>query len=56
MSPSISTQPSPSLGALTSEQVERVRTALRSAAGEYPEVLELGAQELEERILPGFGN
>ena len=52
MSPSISTQPTPSLGALTSEQVERVRSALRSAAGEDAEAL--GGQELEERILPGL--
>ena len=41
-------------GALTPEQVERVRTALRSAAGEYAEALELGAEELEQRIMPGL--
>ena len=40
--------------ALSPEQVQRVRTALRSAAGEYAEVLQLGGEELEERIAPGF--
>jgi hypothetical protein len=53
MSRSIYTQ---SPGALTEEQVDRVRTALRSAAGEYAEVHELGAEELEERIMPGFSS
>jgi hypothetical protein len=47
------TQVTQSPSALTSEQFERVRTALRSAAGEY---LELGVEELEERILPGFSS
>jgi hypothetical protein len=42
--------------ALTPAQVERVRTALRSAAGEYAEPFELGAEELEERIMPGFSS
>ena len=42
--------------ALTPEQAARVRTALRSAAGEYAEVLELGFEELEERIMPGFSS
>jgi hypothetical protein len=37
--------------ALTPAQVERVRTALRSAAGEYAE---LTIEELEDRILPGL--
>ena len=53
MSRHISTQFTQSPGALTPEQVERVRTALRSAAGEC---LELGPDELEERILPGFSS
>ena len=48
------TQSAQSPGALTTEQVERVRTALRSAAGEYAEALELGAEELEQRIMPGL--
>ena len=43
-------------GALTVEQVERVRTALRSAAGEYAGGLELSVEELEERIAPGFSS
>jgi|KBSSwiStaDraftv2_1062776.scaffolds.fasta_scaffold1562290_2 hypothetical protein len=38
---------------LTPAQVERVRTALRSAAGEY---VELTIEELEDRILPGFSS
>ena len=48
------TQSPQSLGALTPEQVERVRTALRSAAGEYAQALELGVEELEARIMPGL--
>lgn len=44
-------QSAKSPAALTPEQLERVRTALRSAAGEF---VELGAEELEERILPGM--
>ena len=51
MSRPIFTQTVSSPGALTPEQLERDRTALRSAAGEF---LELGVEELEERILPGF--
>ena len=50
------TQSAQSLGALTPGQVERVRTALRSAAGEYAQVLELGAEALEERIMPGLNS
>lgn len=42
--------------ALTSEMVERVRTALRSAAGEYAEAFELTGEELEERIAPGLSS
>ena len=45
---------SPSPDALTPAQVERIRTALRSAAGEYAEPFELGAEELEQRIMPGL--
>jgi hypothetical protein len=45
------TRSAPSPDGLTPEQVERVRTALRATAGE---LLELGAEELEERIVPGF--
>ena len=48
------TQSNQSPTALTPGQVERVRTALRAAAGEYAEVLQLGAEELEERIMPGL--
>jgi hypothetical protein len=48
------TQSPQSHAALTTEQVERVRTALRSAAGEYAQALELTAEELEERIAPGY--
>jgi hypothetical protein len=54
MSRHIYTQSAQSPGALTPEQVERVRTALHSAAGEYAEALALGAEELEERIMPGL--
>jgi hypothetical protein len=43
-------------GALTAEQVDRVRAALRSAAGDYPGALELAVEELEQRILPGAIN
>ena len=43
-------------GALTAEQAERVRTALRSAAGEYAGAEELGIEELEERIAPGLSS
>ena len=50
------TQSAQSPGALTPEQVERVRTALRSAAGEYAEALELGVEELEQRIMPGLNS
>jgi hypothetical protein len=39
--------------ALTPDQVPRVLCALRAAAGEY---LELGGEELEERIMPGFSS
>jgi hypothetical protein len=56
MSHHIYTQSAQSPSALTPGQVERVRTALRSAAGEYAEVLELGVEELEERIMPGFSS
>lgn len=45
-----------SLYTLTPEQVARVRTALRSAAGEYTEALELTGEELEERIAPGLSS
>ncbi len=48
------TQSPQSHAALTTEQVERVRTALRSAAGEDAQALELAAEELEDRIAPGF--
>ena len=48
-----STQPTTPSSALTVEQVERVRAALRYAAGEY-EGLELTIEELEERIAPGL--
>jgi hypothetical protein len=41
-------------GALTPEQAARVRTALRAAAGEFAEALELSLEELEERITPGL--
>ena len=54
MSRPIYTQSAQSFSALTPEQVERVHTALRSAAGESAEALELGVEELEERIMPGF--
>ena len=37
--------------ALTPAQIKRVRTALRTVAGEYDE---LSIEELEERILPGL--
>ena len=43
-------------GALTVEQVERVRTALRFAAGEYAGGPELSVEELEERIAPGLNS
>ena len=56
MSRHIHAQFAQSSSALTPEQVERVRTALRSAAGEYADVLELGAEELEARIMPGFSS
>ena len=54
MSRHIYTPSVPSRGALTPEQAERVRTALRSAAGEYADALALGAEELEARIMPGL--
>jgi hypothetical protein len=44
-----------SSGALTPEQVERIRVALRSAAGDHAGALELAVEELEERIAPGLG-
>jgi hypothetical protein len=56
MSRHIYIQSAESPSALTPGQVERVRTALRSAAGEYAGVLELGAEELEERIMPGLNS
>jgi hypothetical protein len=37
-------------GCMVAEQAERVRVALRSAAGEY----EVTIEELEERIMPGL--
>ena len=43
-------------GILTSERADRVRTALRAAAGEPTDALELRVEELEERIVPGFAN
>jgi hypothetical protein len=43
-----------SSSALTAEQVDRVRTALRSAADEYAGALEFAVEELEERITPGL--
>lgn len=49
------TQSPQSHAALTTEQVERVRTALRSAAGEDAQALELTAEQLEDRIAPGLG-
>ena len=48
------THPAGSLAALTAEQVERVRAALCSAAGEYTGALDREVEELEERILPGL--
>ena len=54
MSRHLDTPSAQSADALTPEQVERVRTALRSAAGEYAEALALGAEELEARIMPGY--
>jgi hypothetical protein len=56
MSRHIYTQSAQSPGALTPEQVERVRTALRSTAGEHAEAVELTAEELEERITPGLSS
>jgi hypothetical protein len=50
------TQSPQSHAALTTEEAERVRTALRSAAGEYAQALELTAEELEERIAPGLNS
>ena len=40
-------------GVLTLEQADRVRAALRAAAGEHTDV-DLGGEELEERIMPGL--
>ena len=56
MSRHIPAQSAQSSSALTPDQLDRVRTALRSAAGEYAEALELGAEELEQRIMPGFSS
>jgi hypothetical protein len=40
--------------AVPPERVERIRTALRAAAGEFAEAIELSVEKLEERIAPGL--
>ena len=53
MSAQVHTVSMQSLRTLTAEQAKRVRTALQSVAAER---LELGGEELEERIMPGYSS